>query len=92
MTQEEAERIAIVALGRLAADDELLMRFSALTGVPRNDFRAAAGEPGFLAGVLDFFAGHEPDLLALANASDISPESIVAAQMALSGNNQQEFI
>ncbi|MEL6966243.1 MAG: DUF3572 domain-containing protein [Pseudomonadota bacterium] len=79
-----AEAIAISGLARLAGDDDLMMRFCAVTGVLANDIRQAAADPGFLVGVLDFYMAHEPDLVAFAQDENIAPEAIVAARHALS--------
>lgn len=86
-----AEAIAIAGLSRLAGDDDLLMRFSALTGILPNDIRQAATQPGFLVGVLDFYMAHEPDLLAWAEADGLRPETIVAARHALAPEDQSGF-
>jgi hypothetical protein len=80
---EEAEAMAIEALGFLAGDSELLSRFLALSGLDVGSLRAAAAQPGFLAGVLAFIAGHEKTLLAFATASGKSPEAVGAANRAL---------
>ncbi len=86
-----AEAIAIAGLSRLAGDDDLLMRFCGLTGILPNDIRQAAGEPGFLVGVLDFYLAHEPDLLAWAEADELRPETIVAARHCLAPEDQSGF-
>lgn len=75
-TQEAAEAIAIQALGFIAADPELLPRFLAITGIEATAIRQAAGESGFLAGVLQFVLAHEPTLMAFAQASGIAPGEI----------------
>jgi len=64
--REEAENIAVKALGFIAADPELLPRFLAITGIDVQSIRKAAAEPGFLAGVLQFILAHEPTLLRFA--------------------------
>lgn len=61
--REEAEALAIRALGFVAGDPELLPRFLAITGIEAGSIREAAREPGFLAGVLHFILAHEPTLL-----------------------------
>jgi hypothetical protein len=61
--RENAEALAIQALGFVAADPELLPRFLAITGIEAQAIRQAAREPGFLAGVLQFIVAHEPTLL-----------------------------
>lgn len=81
--RENAEEIAIAALGFVAADSELLPRFLAITGIEIGTIRAAAREPGFLAGVLQFIAAHEPTLLAFAESAEIEPAAILGAMRAL---------
>ena len=51
MNAEEAERIAIAALGHVAADETLMTRFLSVTGIDPGEIRAAAADPAFLAGV-----------------------------------------
>ena len=63
---DEAEAVALQALGFLASDPDLLPRFLALTGIEASEIRKAAAQPGFLAGVLAFFLAHEPSLFKLA--------------------------
>ena len=79
-----AEAIAVEALGFLAADQERLRRFLELSGLLPSKIRAAAAEPGFLAGVLDHVAADERLLLALAEATAKRPELIMAARHVLS--------
>lgn len=85
MGEEEAERIAIAALAHVAGDEELLSRFMAVTGVGPDAIRAAAAERGFLAGVLDFLMGHEPDALDFAERAQIAPDDVGMARVVLSG-------
>ena len=82
---EQAEILAISALGWIAADPERLERFVAVSGLDLGDLRRAATEPGFAAGVLDYICSDEPTLLALAEHAKLPPEQIAGAQMLLSG-------
>lgn len=91
LNQESANNLATQGFLRLAADDDLLMRFSAITGILPNDMRQSATDSHFLVGVLDFFLGHEPDLLAWAEADSIDPQNIVAARMALAPEDISGF-
>lgn len=91
ISKENAEALAIAGLARLAAEDDLLMRFANLTGILPKDIRSAASNPGFLVGVLDFYLAHEPDLLAWAEADDINPEIIASARFALSPHDKEGF-
>jgi hypothetical protein len=85
--REEAERIAVAALGFIAGDSQRLDRFLALTGLDPVGLRDAAARPGFFSAVLDHLAGHEPDLLAFAAEANLSPEKVVAARRALGGRD-----
>ncbi len=51
--REAAEALAIQTLGFIASDPALLPRFLAITGIDAGQIRAAAMQPGFLAGVID---------------------------------------
>lgn len=89
--RQDAEAVAIEALGFVAADPELLPRFLALTGIEAKDVRRAAAEPGFLAGVMQFILAHEPTLLKFAEACGRPPETIARAARALpSGDDRYE--
>ena len=80
--------IAISGLGRLAAEETLLSRFCALTGIHPPGFRAAAAAPEFLGAVLDFYLGDEPSLLAFAAAENLDPADIARARALLSGHGE----
>jgi len=69
--RDAAEAIAIQALAFIAADETLLPRFLALTGIEASQIRAVARQPGFLAGVLQFILAHEPTLLSFAAEAGI---------------------
>jgi hypothetical protein len=88
-TADDAEATAIAALGFVAADPELLPRFLALTGIEASAIRRAAAEPGFLAGVLDFVAAHEPTLMAFAEASGAKPDEIMLARRMLPAGDER---
>jgi hypothetical protein len=75
LTRQNAETIAIEALGFVAADPELLPRFLAITGIEAQSIR----EPGFLAGVLQFILAHEPTLMKFSEASGLAPATVAGA-------------
>ena len=81
--RENAEALAIQALGFIAADPELLPRFLAITGIEANSIRQAAREPGFLAGVLQFIAAHEPTLMRFSEETGTPPADVGKALKAL---------
>jgi hypothetical protein len=85
--QDAAATLAIAALGYVAGDPEHLERFLALTGITPGDIRTAAGTPGFLAGVLDYVAGDEALLRAVAAHAGVAPEQLDRARQALVGHD-----
>jgi hypothetical protein len=82
---DDAASLAIAALGFLAADEERLGRFLALTGLGPESLRSAAGQPDFLAGVLTHLMEDEPLLLAFAAEAGQRPERVARAQAVLAG-------
>ncbi|AXS40874.1 DUF3572 domain-containing protein [Breoghania sp. L-A4] len=86
MTPEEAEIIAVEALGFLAREPEHLGRFLAVTGIGPHAIRDVAGEPGFLAGVLEFLMSDETLLLAFTENARLRPTMIAAARYRLAGD------
>ena len=83
--REAAEGLAVQALGYLAAEPERLGRFLALSGLGPETLRAAAGDPRFLAGVLEYVAGDEPLLVAFAAQAGVAPQAVERARALLSG-------
>jgi Protein of unknown function (DUF3572) len=90
--QDAAMALAIEALGYLAGDPDHLGRFLALTGISPGDIRAAAREPDFLAGVLDYVAGNEALLRSVAAHAGVAPEELDRARHALSGGDSQRDV
>jgi Protein of unknown function (DUF3572) len=85
LTQEAAEGLAIQALTFIAVEPERLGRFLAVTGIGPAEIRAAAREPGFLAGVLEHLAGDERLLTEFAADAGVDPADIGKALATLSG-------
>ncbi len=80
---DSAEAIAIQALAFIAGSETLLPRFLQLTGIDASEVRQAAREPGFLAGVLQFIAAHEPTLIEFCEQSGNAPREVMSAIGAL---------
>jgi hypothetical protein len=91
---EEAEKAALAigvqALTFIAGDPEQLQRFLALSGMEVGQVRAAARDPAFFAGLLDFLLGHEPTLLVFAAEAGLSPETVGQARQRLGGAFEAE--
>ncbi len=52
--------------------------------------RTAAREPGFLAGVLEFYMMDEPLLLAFCENAGVRPTMMAAARYALAGGERED--
>lgn len=87
--RDAAERIAIAALGYLAADAQHLERFLSLSGLDPADLRQAAAAPGFFAGLLDFILEDESLLLAFAADHGINPTEILRARSHLAQPHEE---
>ncbi len=84
-TREAAEVLALQALGWTLSEEDRAERFLALTGIGPDTLRANLGDRFVLAAVLDFLAGHEPDLVEAADALGVRPEAVMAARQHLQG-------
>ena len=83
--QEQAETLALQALGYLAADEDRLLRFLAVTGLSPQELRERAGDPHFLAGVLDHLLTDDAMIMAFAEENGLEPEAVMAARRRLPG-------
>lgn len=78
--REEAQSIALSAIGWIVSDARRAERFLGLTGLDPAELREGIGEAGVQAAGLDFLLAHEPDLIACANALDLAAGAIVDAR------------
>ena len=77
------ETMALQALAWILSDSARAARLLDLTGLDPATLRARAGEPTLLAATLSFLESHEPDLIACADALDLSPAALVDARRQL---------
>lgn len=83
LSKQNAEEIAILALGYLSQDIELMGRFLNLSGLDPSQLRDVAQEPSFMAGLLDFLLSDEANLLAFSANHGLNPEDIAKAKAVL---------
>ncbi len=83
--RDAAGALAVAALAFIAGEPERLGYFLAATGIGPESIRAAAREPGFLAGVLDYVAGDETLLRGFAEQSGFDPGDVGRAREVLAG-------
>jgi Protein of unknown function (DUF3572) len=82
---DRATTLALEALAFLAADSDAFGRFANLTGLDPTSARARAGEPEFLASVLDFLLSDEALLLDFCADGSTDPHRVHLARHALGG-------
>ncbi|WP_226780491.1 DUF3572 domain-containing protein [Oceaniglobus trochenteri] len=88
MQQENAETIAVQALGWLAGQDDLLGVFMGATGVGADEIRKAAGHPDFLASVLDFLTMDDAWVVRFCDDAGLPYDAPMQARHALPGGGQ----
>lgn len=77
------EALALGALGWTLSEDARAGRLLALTGITPDLLRERLDDRAFLAAVLLFLEGHEPDLIACADELNVAPARLVAARRGL---------
>lgn len=85
----DAQALALLALATAVSDERRARRFLDLTGIGTEELRRRAADPELLAALLRFLEAYEPDLVAVAEAMDVAPESLVEARRRLEEQGQQ---
>lgn len=80
-TNRDPAAIGLQALAWTLSEPARAERFLALTGIGPDELRSRLTEPAMLAAALGFLEGHEPDLIACAEALDLAPQALVRARM-----------
>ena len=80
-----AEQIAVQAFSWLSADDELVLAFLDQAGADMSDLAEMAGDPQFLAAVLDFVLSSDDLVYAFADFASLAPEKVGIARQVLPG-------
>jgi hypothetical protein len=80
---DDAVARALDALTFVLNDPLRAERFLGTTGLTPDNLRNSLTDPSTLAAALVFLEAHEPDLLACAEATGHSPDSLVAARRVL---------
>ncbi len=76
----DAQAVALKALGWTLEDGKRAARLLALTGLTPEGLRRGLGDPDLLAASIRFLEGHEPDLLACADHLGMTPAELVATR------------
>lgn len=79
----DATVLALGALAWILSDTARASRLLALTGLDADQLRTSAAYPSTLVAVLDFLAANETELVACADAQNVSPAALMAARATL---------
>ena len=85
VSQDAAEEIGVKALIWLAGNDDLMPVFLGASGASVDDIKASAGEPAFLASVLDFLLMDDAWVIAFCETLGIAYDNLMHARAALPG-------
>lgn len=77
---QDGQTLALLAIGWIVSDPARGERFLGLTGLDGEQLRERLNDPSVLGAALDFLAGHERDLVACADALDVTPERLAAVR------------
>lgn len=91
MTSENAEILALEALGWLAGEEDGIQRFLGQSGIEAGDLRDGAGTPEMNAAVLDFLLAHEDLLLRFCEAASVEPRAVHVARRAFGADELREI-
>jgi len=83
--QEDAQIVALRALSWLVSNDTLLPIFLGSTGAGETDLKERAGEPEFLASVLDFLLMDDTWIIAFCGSAGLPGEAVMRARAELPG-------
>lgn len=86
--QESAETTALLALGWLVGNEELLPGFLAASGASVADLARDATTPAFLASVLDYLMTEDAWVMAFCDASNLPYDAPMQARQGLPGGAQ----
>lgn len=85
LSRDDAETLAIQAIGFLAEDPRRMGRFLSLTGMEPDTLIAGAETAPVQVAVLDYLLGDESLLMVFSGHAGLSPEAVPAARALLEG-------
>jgi hypothetical protein len=82
---DAAVTLALLAVAVIAADEDLLPRFLAITGSAADDLHKRINDPDFLGAVLDFVLEDDATVAIVAEVAGVKPETMMIARAKLPG-------
>lgn len=87
MNATRAEEVALLALGWLVGNDDLLPVFQSASGVSAEDMRAGAQDPAFLASVVDFLMMDDAWVIAVSDHLGMPYDALFQVRQTLPGGD-----
>lgn len=87
MNATRAEEVALLALGWLVGNDDLLPVFHAASGASADDLRDGARDPAFLASVVDFLMMDDAWVVAVSDHLKVPYETLFQVRQHLPGGD-----
>lgn len=91
MNRENAEVLALQALGWLASDDEIFSGFLHFSGASPDQLAAAAAQPEFLGSVLDFLLLEDQWIMGFCRVQGLPFDAPMRARAALPGGEMTSW-
>ncbi len=88
MTPENAETVALQAIGWLVQNDEILPVFLSSTGSSEDDLKMRLGDHEFLGSVLEFLTMDDAWVVAFCDSVNLAYDDPLRARYALPGAQQ----
>ena len=81
--------LGLAALAATLGDERRALRFLELTGIGTDELRSRANDPVLLAALIAFLEAHEPDLISVSQALEVTPANLSAARRQLEGEQEE---
>jgi hypothetical protein len=88
MNAEQAETVALQALGWVLSDEDRTLMFMGMTGADLGSLRQRAGDADVLCSVMDFVLSDDRMVLEFAASAGLAADAVPMARYALPGGEQ----
>ncbi|MGL4280653.1 MAG: DUF3572 domain-containing protein [Albidovulum sp.] len=88
MRRDEAETVALKALGWIVGADDQRDGFLAVSGLAPEDLMRRAGEPEVLLAVMDFLLAEDRRVIAFCDAAGLRYDTLASVRAALPGGEE----
>lgn len=91
MTEDQAQVLALRALGWMGAQDEILSGFLGASGMDVDTLKQSAGHPETLLAILDYLLSEDAWVRDFCQDEGVAPEAPMMARAALPGGSEMHW-